>query len=114
MLTGSVMVSFLKQFDAEPFSLKLNGNTYFIGEGEPRFSVTFHKEIPLSALTTSTSLALGEAYMDGDPEVEGDLYAVLAHFMGQMGKFSKDETALKKLIHSSTSKKSRTAAIMCL
>lgn len=107
MLTGSVMVSFLKQFDAEPFSLKLNGNTYFIGEGEPRFSVTFHKEIPLSALTTSTSLALGEAYMDGDLEVEGDLYAALAHFMGQMGTFSKDETALKKLIHSSMSKKNQ-------
>lgn len=32
----------------------------------------------------STSLALGEAYMDGDLEVEGDLYHALNHFLGQM------------------------------
>lgn len=105
MLTENVMVSFLKKFDAEPFTLKLNGNTYSIGRGEPKFSVVFHKEIPLSALTASTSLALGEVYMDGDLEIEGDLYEALSHFMGQMGRFSKDEAALKKLIRGSTSRK---------
>ena len=63
--------------------------------------------ISLADLTRSTSLALGEAYMDGDLEIEGDLYQALTMFMGQMGKFSKDEKALKNLIFSSTSKKNQ-------
>ena len=45
--------------------------------------------------------------MDGDLEIEGDLYNALDHFLGQMGKFSTDESALKKLIFSSTGKKNQ-------
>lgn len=56
---------------------------------------------------TSTSIALGEAYMHGDLEIEGDLYHALDYFLGQMGKFQTDEKALKKLIFSSTSKKNQ-------
>lgn len=107
MLTENVMISFLRKFDEYPFIVKLKGKEYRIGDGEPTFTVIFHKEIPLTALTTSTSLALGEAYMDGDLEIEGDLYNALDHFLGQMGKFSTDESALKKLIFSSTGKKNQ-------
>lgn len=101
------MISFLRKFDEYPFIVKLKGKEYRIGDGDPAFTVIFHKEIPLTALTTSTSLALGEAYMDGDLEIEGDLYNALDHFLGQMGKFSTDESALKKLIFSSTGKKNQ-------
>ena len=107
MLTENVMISFLRKFDEYPFIVKLKGKEYRIGDGDPAFTVIFHKEIPLTALTTSTSLALGEAYMDGDLEIEGDLYNALDHFLGQMGKFSTDESALKKLIFSSTGKKNQ-------
>ena len=107
MLTENVMISILRKFDEYPFIVKLKGKEYRIGDGEPAFTVIFHKEIPLTALTTSTSLALGEAYMDGDLEIEGDLYNALDHFLGQMGKFSTDESALKKLIFSSTGKKNQ-------
>ena len=107
MLTENVMISFLRKFDEYPFIVKLKGKEYRIGDGEPAFTVIFHKEIPLTALTTSTSLAMGEAYMDGDLEIEGDLYNALDHFLGQMGKFSTDESALKKLIFSSTGKKNQ-------
>ena len=55
-------------------------------------------------LMTSTSIALGEAYMDRDLEIEGDLFHALNMFMGQMGKFSTDKKSLKKLIFSSLSK----------
>ena len=61
----------------------------------------------LKDLATSTSIALGEAYMDGALEIQGDLYNALDHFLGQMGNFSTDETALKKLIHTSVSKKNQ-------
>lgn len=105
MVTETVMVNFLKQFDENPFLLRIKGKEYLIGEGEPTFTVNLRNMISLADLTRSTSLALGEAYMDGDLEIEGDLYQALTMFMGQMGKFSKDEKALKNLIFFSTSKK---------
>lgn len=107
MLQEEILVSFLKKFDDYPFLVKVNGKEYRIGEGEPVFTVKFNQMIPLSDLVTSTSLALGEAYMDGKLEIEGDLYYALDHFLGQMGKFSTDENALKKLIHTSVSKKNQ-------
>ena len=107
MLQQEAFVSFLRKFDAHPFMVKMNGNEYRIGDGEPTFIVKFNKAIPLKDLATSTSIALGEAYMDGALEIQGDLYNALDHFLGQMGNFSTDETALKKLIHTSVSKKNQ-------
>ena len=45
--------------------------------------------------------------MRGDIEVEGDLFQALDQLLGQMGKFSLDKTALKKLIFTSNSKKNQ-------
>lgn len=107
MLEEQAMIRFLKRFDEQPFLVKCDGNEYRIGEGEPAFTVIFRKRIPVSELMKSTSLALGEAYMNGDLEIEGNLYEALDHFLGQMGKFSTDKHALKKLLFSSASKKSQ-------
>lgn len=101
------MVQFLSKFDDYPFLVKFEDREYPIGDGEPTFVVKLNKLIPMSKLLTSTSLALGEAYMDGDLDIEGNLYNALDHFLGQMGKFSTDTKALKKLIHTSTSKKNQ-------
>lgn len=107
MIAENVLVEFLKKFDEHPFLVKMKDKEYLIGEGEPAFTVHFHKMIPVSDLMKSTSIALGEAYMDGTLEIEGDLYNALDHFLGQMGKFQTDEKALKKLIFSSTAKKNQ-------
>lgn len=107
MLEENALITFLKQFDQYPFCVKINNKEYKIGEGTPVFTVTFHKMIPLSELLTSTSIALGEAYMDGNLEIEGNLYYALDHFLGQMGKFSTDKKALKKLVFTSTAKKNQ-------
>lgn len=40
----------------------------------------FKKTIPIMDLLNSTSIALGEAYMNGDLTIEGDLYDALIHF----------------------------------
>lgn len=101
------MVQFLSKFDEHPFLIKFKDNEYMVGEGTPYFTVSFKKAIPVSDLLNSTSIALGEAYMDGDLDIEGNLYEALDHFLGQMGKFSTDEKALKKLIHTSVSKKNQ-------
>lgn len=102
-----LMITFLRKFTDYPFTVRFGGEEYQIGEGKPEFTVIIKKPIPKSRLMTSTSLALGEAYMDGDLEVEGDLYYALDHFLGQMGKFSTDESALKKLMHPSMSKRNQ-------
>lgn len=101
------MVQFLSKFDEHPFLIKFKDNAYMVGEGTPSFTVSFKKAIPVSDLLNSTSIALGEAYMDGELDIEGNLYEALDHFLGQMGKFSTDEKALKKLIHTSVSKKNQ-------
>lgn len=107
MLKENLFIKFIEQFDENPFLVKLDGKQYLIGEGEPTFTVNIKEEIPVKDLMTSTSIALGEAYMDGNIEVEGDLYEALDNFLGQMGKFSTDEKALKDLIFSSSSKKNQ-------
>ncbi len=107
MLEENVLVPFLKKFDQYPFCVKINQKEYRIGNGKPEFTVNFKRKIPLTALMTSTSLSLGEAYMDGDLEIEGDLYYALDHFLGQMDRFSKDESALKRLMFPSTAKKNQ-------
>ena len=101
------MVQFLERFTDYPFLVKFKNSEYHIGEGEPTFTVNFKKAIPLADLVKSTSLALGEAYMRGDLDIEGNLYEALDHFLGQMGKFSTNESALKKIMFSSTSKKNQ-------
>ena len=90
------MVQFLERFTDYPFLVKFKNSEYHIGEGEPTFTVNFKKVIPLADLVKSTSLALGEAYMRGDLDIEGNLYEALDHFLGQMGKFSTNESALKR------------------
>ncbi len=97
-------ITFMERFDACPFEITLHDEHHRIGDGLPKFSVVFHKAPSVVQLATSTSLALGEGYMDGDIEIEGDLYQALNLFLGQLGKFSTDRKKLKKLIFTSTSK----------
>lgn len=106
-LVDHEFVRFMSRFDDCPFTLVLHGERHQIGEGEPAFSVVFREVPKASKLLTSTSIALGEAYMDGDIQVEGELYPTLCHFMGQMGKFSTDTKALKKLMFTSPAKKNQ-------
>ncbi len=100
-------LKFMERFDSCPFEVVLHGEPHQIGEGEPAFSVILHKIPEMGDLLTSTSIALGEAYMDGTLEIQGDLYEALNLFMGQMGKFSTDKKKLKSIIFSSSSKKNQ-------
>ncbi len=106
-LVDHEFIKYMSQFDDCPFTLVLHGERHQIGEGEPAFSVAFRHIPKVKELLTSTSLALGEAYMDGDIQVEGELYPTLRCFMGQMGKFSTDTKALGKLMFSSVSKRNQ-------
>ena len=107
MLKENLMVKALNKFDDICFLVIVDGEEYKIGEGEPKFTAKFKESIPVSKLLSSTSLALGEAYMSGNLEIEGDLYHALDYFMSEMDKFSIDQKAMKKLIFTSISKKNQ-------
>ncbi|GLC77937.1 class I SAM-dependent methyltransferase [Lacrimispora brassicae] len=106
-MTDNFLISFLQRFDQHPFDVKIHGKTYHIGQGNPTFIVDLKEDIQGRDLLTSTSLALGEAYMKGSLDIEGDLFHALNHFLGQMEKFSMDQGKLKKLIFSSQSKRNQ-------
>ncbi len=100
-------VKFMSKFDECPFEMEVNGEKYEIGNGSPRFSVVFHHMPAVKDMVTSTSIALGEAYMDGELEIKGNLYEALNSFLGQINKFSTDHRKLKSLLFSSKSKKNQ-------
>ena len=106
-MTDNFMISFLQRFDEHPFDVKIHGKTHHIGNGNPTFVVDLKEDIEGKELLTSTSLALGEAYMKGNLEVEGDLFEALDSFLGQMDRFSTDRSKLKKLMFTSQSKKNQ-------
>lgn len=101
------LTEYLSRFITVPFLLKTEKEETRIGTGEPQFTVTFHKEISKTDLLTSTSLALGEAYMRGDLEVDRDLFEVLNLFLGNMKHFTTDKSKLKKLIITSLNRKNQ-------
>ena len=65
-----------------------DGDEFNVGTEEPSFKVIFKEPISEKDLITSTSLALGEAYMDGNIIVEGDLYFALDKLLSAMDSFS--------------------------
>lgn len=103
-ITDQFLVHYLKTFEACPFQLILHDKKYSIGIGDPQFVVEFVKEPNKKELATSTSLALGEAYMRGDLVIHGDLLHCLDRFLSQISKFTTNKSSLKKLLFPSRTK----------
>lgn len=80
------------------FCIRTPEGTAMAGHGDPQFTVTVKREPEKRQLLASTSLALGEAYMHGDIDVDKDLYEVLDLFLGQMDRFYRDRRAIKRLV----------------
>ena len=100
-----VMKKLLEHFDSVPFKVTTpGGDAFVIGQGEPRFQVDILKPLSKKELATSTSLALGEAYMRGDLQIKGDLLVCLDSIMKQLDNFVVDKNALKNLLFTSLKK----------
>lgn len=82
-LMDNFLLHYLNHFDKHCFNVKLHDQVYTIGQGEPEFTVIVHKDIPKAELLESTELALGEAYMRGDIEIQGDLFHMLCTFLSR-------------------------------
>ena len=105
-LMDSFLIHYLSHFDKYPFNIELHGDTYRIGDGEPRFTIVVNKDIPKKDLMASTSLALAEAYMRGDLAVkDGDLFTVIACLLEQADRITLDRHALKDLFSFSEKKR---------
>ncbi|MCI1999532.1 MAG: cyclopropane-fatty-acyl-phospholipid synthase family protein [Clostridia bacterium] len=103
-MKNSFLADYLSKIIDVSFTLEEDGSKVKIGHDEPLFNVSIKNPISKTELLKSTSLALGEAYMRGDIELDKDLYYVLNLFLANIGKFSSDKNALKKIIQTSVSK----------
>ncbi len=107
-IQAKLMEKFLKRFEGTSFDVKFEtGEEIHIGQLPSKFKVIIHEPVAYKKLLKSTSLALGEAYMNGDLEIEGDLVEVLNELFKFQSQFSTDYGALKKLLHTSTSAKNQ-------
>src|SRR4029453_15592051 len=57
------------------FDVELGGEQLRIGAGEVNFRVAIHNRRGVSALSSLDERRIGEAYLDGDITVQGDLVA---------------------------------------
>ena len=101
------LTSYLGGIIPVAFRIQSGEESMIVGRDRPEFTVTLNEDLDKKELLTSTSLALGEAYMKEELEVDRDLYEVLNLFLGQIGKFKTDKSALKKLILTSKAKKNQ-------
>jgi cyclopropane-fatty-acyl-phospholipid synthase len=56
-----------------PFLLRQNGSAKPIGQGEPAFELHVRNDNGIKALRSMNELAIAEAYVRGDLEIEGDI-----------------------------------------
>lgn len=103
-ITKNFLRDYLERFSETPFLVRpKDGEEFLIGNGSPQFKVIINNDISKSELLKSTSLALGEAYISRDIEVEGDLFLTLNLLLKQIDKFNINNSAVKHLLHSSNS-----------
>lgn len=74
MLEKTFYNEFLKRSFTIPMKVTFwDGKTKQYGSGTPQAHITIHKAIPIKELRRNASIALGEAYMDGTIDVDGNL-----------------------------------------
>ena len=108
-LESMIVKKYLKKEGQMPFKVIFrDGEVLNMGNGDPKFAIKVNGDIDKKLLLTSTSLALGEAYMDKKLDMEsGDLYDALDIVLGKLEDFEVNESALSKLIFTSTSKQNQ-------
>ncbi len=104
-LFDTFLVHYLERFNDHCFIVKVGNNAYTIGEGDPEFTIIVNKDIPKKDILVSAELALGEAYMRKDIEIEGDLFKALCVVLGHVNKDSINKKVLSSLFNMGLRKK---------
>lgn len=108
-LESKFIKKYLSKNNEVPFKIIMkDGEVLEAGSGKPKFIIRVNDNIDKKLLLTSTSLALGEAYMDKKLDMEaGDLYDALDIVLEKFDEFSINENILSKLMFTSISKKNQ-------
>lgn len=104
-LFDSFLVHYLERFNDHCFVVKVGDNQYTIGEGDPEFTIIVNRDISKKDVLVSAELALGEAYMRKDIEIEGDLFKALCVVLGHVNKDSINKKVLSSLFNVGLKKK---------
>ena len=63
-----------------PFEVRLgNTESYCFGDGEPQFSISFKNSSGLQAIGQLDQLSFSEAYINGNLDIDGDMWAVVSN-----------------------------------
>ena len=72
--------SFLKNIFRIPFEIKFwDGEEEKYGEGDSKFKLIFNCPLSKTKLLNDPSMALGEAYMTNEIEIDGDLQNIIEY-----------------------------------
>ncbi|USS88805.1 SAM-dependent methyltransferase [Fructilactobacillus cliffordii] len=89
---------FLKRSFAEPLEVTFwDGKTKKYGSGTPKAHITIHKPIPIREVKKNASIALGEAYMDGTIEIDGNLEDLITSAYQAADSFFRNKRFIKFL-----------------
>ena len=108
ILERTFIKKLFKDVDDISFKVKFKDDKEMdFGQGEPEFTVFVNEPLDKRALMRSTSLALGESYMDKVLDVEGDLFKALDIVLSKMDEFTVDQNSLKSILFTSNSPKNQ-------
>jgi len=94
----SIYKKILGNLSTDPFSVTFwDGSTVHYNDGDPKFHMTFNQALDTEKLAKEPMIALAEAYMDKDIEVDGDLEYVIETIFEQKDSFLNESKVFKKL-----------------
>ncbi|WP_137598021.1 SAM-dependent methyltransferase [Paucilactobacillus kaifaensis] len=103
--------TFYKSFLSKTFNIpvKVNywdGTSDVYGDGQPKTTITFREAIPIKEITRNASIALGEAYMDGKIDIDGNIQELIESAYENADSFFHNSKFIKFLPKQSHSEKS--------
>ncbi|KNZ40403.1 SAM-dependent methyltransferase [Acetobacterium bakii] len=104
-INKTVYKTILKKAFVVPFQIKFwDGEVVKYGEGQSEFTFIFNTPLAVSEIQKNPSMALGEAYMKNDIDLDGDLQKVIEYLYNNRksllhgpakGKFLKNNNIIK-------------------
>ncbi|KIS04329.1 SAM-dependent methyltransferase [Paucilactobacillus wasatchensis] len=103
--------TFYKTFLSKTFNIPVqvnywDGTTDVYGDGQPKTTITFHEAIPIKEVTKNASIALGEAYMDGKIDIDGNIQELIESAYENADSFFHNSKFIKFLPKQNHSEKS--------
>ena len=98
------LADYLSKFISVCFTIETNGEKTKIGDGEPCFNVKINKPLKKTAFLQALPLPLEKLTCVETLNLTKTFTTFLNLFLGNMSKFSTNESALKSIIKTSVSK----------